>query len=153
MQNDLSWGIIQTHGRNMMERVRPLGVTIVAILMIIGGIILLGTGVFGLIAGIGLSALGLGEMGAFVTAIIVVSIIVIALGIASLIVSWGLIKAKSWAWKITVILSIIIVITSIVSIATGNPIQIIHLIVYGVILYYMYRPDVRTYFGKVKVPK
>ena len=136
-----------------MERARPLGVTIVAILMIIGGIILIVGGVLGLVAGIAFSALDLTEMGVFVTAILAVSILVIALGIASLFVSWGLIKAKSWAWTITIILAIITVITSIVGIATGNAIQLIHLIVYGVIIYYMYRPDVRTYFGKVKIPK
>jgi len=140
-------------GRNMMERARPLGVTIVAILMIIGGIILIVGGVLGLFAGIAFSALDLSGIGAVVTAILAVSIIVIALGIVSLFVSWGLIKGKSWAWIITIILAIITVITSIVGIATGNVIQIIHLIVYGVIIYYMYRPDVRSYFGKVKIPK
>ncbi len=119
--------------------------------MIIGGIILVGSEVFGLIAGLGLSAL-LGGMAGVVVAVLVVSIIVIILGIASFVVAWGLFKGKSWARKITIILAIIIVITSIASIVGGNPVHIVSLIVYGVILYYMYRPDVRTYFGKVKNP-
>ena len=45
----------------------------------------------------------------------------IALGIASLVIAWGLINAKRWAWILTVIISIISIITSIAGIVSGAP--------------------------------
>lgn len=85
--------------------------------------------------------------------VIAIGVIIIALGIASFVVSWGLLKGKPWAWLITVIIAIISIIMSIVSIISANFANIISLIIYGVVLYYMYRPEVRKYFGRVKIPK
>jgi hypothetical protein len=77
----------------------------------------------------------------------------IALGVAGLVVAWGLLIAKGWAWIITVIISIISIITSIVGIASGGFYHIITLIIYAVILYYLYKPEVKAYFGRIKVSK
>jgi hypothetical protein len=79
-----------------------------------------------------------------------VGFVLIAIGIAFLGIAWGLITGKGWAWIVTVILSIIAIITSTISIAGGHFGGIIHLIISGVILYYMYRPDVKSYFGRSK---
>lgn len=129
-------------------RRRPLGVTIVAILMIVNGIILMAGGAFGVsTAGI----LGAEVGGLLVGGIMAISSVVIALGIASLVIAWGLITGKGWAWVVTVILSIISIIMSIISIVAGNFGSIISLIINGVILYYMYRPDVKSYFGRSKL--
>jgi len=126
-------------------RKRPLGVTIVAILMLINGIILIASGAFGITT----AEILAGEMGNALTGgIVAISSVVIALGIASLIIAWGLITGKGWAWIITVILSIISIIMSIISIAAGSFGSIVSLIINGVILYYMYRPDVKSYFGR-----
>lgn len=122
-------------------RKRPLGVTIVAILMIINGIILIASGVGGVTAG---AVMGIPFVG-------VASSVLIALGIATLIIAWGLITGKGWAWIVTVILSIISIIMSIIAIAGGNFGAIINLIISGVILYYMYRPDVKAYFGRKSI--
>jgi hypothetical protein len=77
----------------------------------------------------------------------------IALGVTGLVVAWGLLNAKGWAWIITVIISIISIITSIVGIASGGFYHIITLIIYAVILYYLYKPEVKAYFGRIKVSK
>jgi hypothetical protein len=114
-----------------MQTKRPLGVTIIAVLMIIGGILSIIGGIILLIFGIG--------------------IFLILLGIASLVIAWGLLKAKRWAWILTVIISIITIIYSIVGIATGRFDSVINLILYGIILYYLFRPDVKAYFGKTKI--
>jgi hypothetical protein len=66
-------------------RKRPLGVTIVEILMIINGIILVASGVFGVSAA-GLLGTDLGSLAGTIAA---TSSIVIALGVASLIIAWG----------------------------------------------------------------
>jgi hypothetical protein len=120
---------------------RPLGVTIVAILMIINGIILILTGAGGIAVGAILDIPFIG----------VASGVLIALGIAALVVAWGLIKGKVWAWIVTVILSIISIIMSIIAIAGGNFGSIISLIINGVILYYMYRSEVKAYFGRTSI--
>ena len=80
--------------------------------------------------------------------------IAIALGIAWLVIAWGLFTAKGWAWIITVILAIISAIFSAIGIGGGAVIpHLIILIIDIVILYYMYRPNVKSYFGRVKIPK
>ena len=110
------------------QKHRPLGVTVIAILTVIGGIIFLVSGLVLLIIGIG--------------------IILLALGIAYLVMAYGLWKGKGWAWTITLILSAIGIIVAVVSIATGNVGGIISIIINGVIIYYLYRPSVKAFFGK-----
>lgn len=160
-----------------MERSRPIGVTIIAILMIIGGILLLigGTG-FLVIAPL-LGQLDLSEISdtsndtlsvnlngtdialpnnaLFIFlggALGVIGGVLVALGIASLIVAWGLLKGKGWAWIVTIIITIISIVFNIVSIAAGNIGSVVGLIINGVIIYYLYRPNVKSYFGRVKGP-
>jgi hypothetical protein len=128
-------------------RKRPLGVTIVAILMIINGIILIAGGA----AGVSTAGVLGEEFGPLAGGIMAISSVVIALGIASLIIAWGLITGKGWAWIVTVIISIISIITSIISIAAGSFGSVVSLIINGVILYYMYRPEVKAYFGRKSI--
>ena len=101
-----------------MQSPRPLGVTILAILTVISGIGFL------------------------------VSIILVPLGIANLVMAYGLWKGKSWAWTITLILSAIGIIFAIASIAAGNIGAVFHIIINAVIIYYLYRPNVKAFFGK-----
>jgi hypothetical protein len=74
--------------------------------------------------------------------------ILMAIGIFSFIVAYGLLKGMSSAWKLTVIVSTISIAVNAISIATGNTIGIINIIISGIILYYLYRPHVRAYFDK-----
>ena len=187
----------------MAEQIkRPIGVTIIAILTIIGGIIL----TFG---GISLLAFGafftsvpidvfiseqmqrqqeqlqlqqqqhqqqlqqelrnateLQALAQFLGGVgIALGAIVLAVGIGYLVVSYGLLKGKGWAWITTVILTIIAIAVQIVSgvtasmfnasfiddtnsFATGIIAQIVGIAINGVILYYLYRPNVKAFFGK-----
>lgn len=188
----------------MAEQIkRPIGVTIIAILTIIGGIIL----TFG---GISLLAFGafftsvpidvfiseqmqrqqeqlqlqqqqhqqqqlqqelrnateLHALAQFLGGVgIALGAIVLAVGIGYLVVSYGLLKGKGWAWITTVILTIIAIAVQIVSgvtasmfnasfiddtnsFATGIIAQIVGIAINGVILYYLYRPNVKAFFGK-----
>lgn len=173
---------------------RPTGVTIIAILTIIGGIILT-------LSGISLIAFGafftvvpidvfiseqleqqeqwvlpdqremknvedLRSLAQFLGGIgIVIGSIVLAVGIGYLFVSYGLLKGRVWARTITVILTVIAIVIQIVSAATASAFnasfavdtdsfitgiiaQIIGIAINGIILYYVYRPYVRAYFGK-----
>ena len=149
---------------------RPVGVTIIAILNIIGGIIML----FGAIALITIGAVlptlpqtafnqsrlqgnltaGQAPMPPMVPQSllggigIAFGVVLLALSIASFVVAYGLLKGLGWAWTVTVILSIISVVLNAISIATGNIGGIVSIIISGIILYYLYRPHVKAYFGK-----
>jgi uncharacterized membrane protein (DUF2068 family) len=101
-----------------MQKSRPLGVTIIALLTIISGIGFL------------------------------VSIILIPLGIAFLVMAYGLWKGKGWAWTITLVLSFIGIALGLASIVTGNVVSILPVIINAIIIYYLYRPDVKVFFGK-----
>jgi hypothetical protein len=75
-------------------------------------------------------------------------VVLLAISIASFVVAYGLLKGLGWAWTVTVILSIISIVSNAISIATGNIAAIISIIISGIILYYLYRPRVKVYFGK-----
>ena len=74
-------------------------------------------------------------------------------------------KRKGWAWTIAVILTIIAIVIEIVSVVSASLVSasyfsdlnalvsgiiahIIGIAINGVILYYLYRPNVKAYFGK-----
>jgi hypothetical protein len=79
---------------------------------------------------------------------IAIGAVLLALAIVSFVVAYGLLKGRGWAWTITVILSIISIVLNAISIAAGNIASIISIIISGIILYYLYRPHVKAYFGK-----
>jgi predicted membrane protein DUF2127 len=160
-----------------LETNRPLGVTIVAILRIIGGILLLLGGI-GLVTiapfvsqlnvnttsdttdnvpvtpnGTGIDLSNNNTSFLFFAAFIgVVGSILIVLGIASFVVAWGLLKGKGWTWTVTIIITIISLVFNALSIVSGNIGAIVGIIIDGVIIYYLYRPNVKSYFGRVRGP-
>jgi uncharacterized membrane protein (DUF2068 family) len=163
--------------KKQMERKRPIGVTIIAILMVIGGVLLLigGTGflvIAPLVGQLNISdvsntsngSLSVDVNGTNITLpnnalfiflggfVVVIGAVLVILGIASLVVAWGLLKGKGWAWIVTIIITIISIVFNIVSIAAGNFGSIVGIIINGVIIYYLYRPNVKSYFGRVKGP-
>ena len=144
---------------------RPTGVTIIAILNIIGGVTMLVGGILLVVAGTFLSSLppsafqngNLTGSGMYLSGIapsflgggaVVIGGVIIAIGIVSFIVAYGLLKGMGWAWIVTVVLSIISIALNAISIVTGNIGGIVSIIISGIILYYLYRPHVKAYFGK-----
>jgi uncharacterized membrane protein (DUF2068 family) len=81
----------------------------------------------------------------------------IPLGIASLVVAYGLFKAKSWAWFVAVVLSTIGLAINVISLVTGNMGAItgalVGIAINAIVLYYLSRRNVRQYFGKVSSPR
>ena len=74
--------------------------------------------------------------------------VLIAIGIAYLVVSYGLMKGRGWAWSVTIILSYIGIVFSIVAIVSGNIASIPQLIISIIIVYFLYRPQSKAFFGK-----
>ena len=132
---------------------RPIGITIISVLMIIGGLILIFTGITPLFIGPLISIDSDPSFGALGSLITIAGLTLVVLGIASLIVSWGLLKGKRWARTITLIISIIAIIIAIISlVSSGDLTHIISVIIYGIIIYYMFTDKVKLFFGKVKEP-
>jgi hypothetical protein len=149
---------------------RPTGVTIIAILIIIGGIVLLigGLSLIGLGALLSIStsetiqtspnSIEGAELAALGMVPLILGIILLIIGIAYLAVSYGLLKGKGWAWIVTIVVTIIGLIIQIISsiiagsitssVLMGLGSNIIGIIISGVILYYMFRPHVKAYFGR-----
>jgi hypothetical protein len=117
-----------------MQRNRPLGVTIIAILAVIGGIgsLLSGLTVLAIVPILGIIFGG----------------ILIIIGLAYFVVAYGLWKGLSWAWVLTLIVSVIGIIVGLGSIVVGNVGALFHVIVNAIVIYYLYRPNVKAYFGK-----
>jgi len=139
---------------------RPTGVTVIAILVIIGGVLLLLAGIAGVVVGsLSISQIiGLG--------FVIIGAIILAVGIGYLVVSYGLLKGKRWSWTITVVLLFIGIAINVVSIIifgylafnmdtstflTANSGNIAGIIISVIILYYLYRPHVKSYFGKMSM--
>ena len=111
------------------QRHRPLGVTIIAVLLVIAGII--------------------SFVGGLILLIILIGIVPLALGIAYLVMAYGLWKGRGWAWTISLILSGIGIVMGIVYIIQDNlGGGIASIIINGVIIYYLNRPNVKAFFGK-----
>ena len=123
---------------------RPLGVTIIAILTVIGGIGFLASGIAAA------AALFLSNIGILSAAI---GAVLIVLGIAYFVMGYGLWKGKGWAWTITLVLSYIGIAFGIASIVTGNIGAVFHLIINIIVVYYLYRPNVKSFFGKSTMDK
>ncbi len=74
--------------------------------------------------------------------------ILIIIGLAYFVVAYGLWKRLCWAWVLTLIVSVIGIIVGLGSIVVGNIGSLFHVIVNAIVIYYLYRPNVKAYFGK-----
>ncbi len=125
----------------MQKQSRPFGVTIISILIIIAGVI-------SLLIGIGSVAIGplIGLV------FVVTGAISLALGVAYLVMAFGLWKGKGWAWTISTIVLFIGIVIDMISLprrSAGDIVSsIVSIAINAVILYYLFRPHVKAYFGK-----
>jgi uncharacterized membrane protein (DUF2068 family) len=159
-------------------RRRPTGVTILGVLFVIAGAFTLLGGITTLVAipfvanvnpnvignelqFNGQQPLTPSDQTALVQAggsiLTVLGAVLIPLGIASLVVAYGLFKAKSWAWFVAVVLSTIGVVVNVISLVTANTGAItgalVGIAINAIVLYYLSRRNVRQYFGKVATPR
>jgi uncharacterized membrane protein (DUF2068 family) len=161
---------------NDLIRHRPTGVTILGVLFVIAGAFTLLGGIATLVAipfvsNVNPNVIGNNELqlngqqplltpseqtalaqgsGSILT---VLGAVLIPLGIASLVVAYGLFKGKSWAWFVAVALSIIGLVVNVISLVTSNMGAItgalVGIAINAIVLYYLSRRNVRQYFAKV----
>ena len=115
---------------------RPKGIAFIAILTLVSGLISIFSG----------------------------DVIFLLLGIVSVIMFYGLLKGREWAWSLTVIVSVFNIVSSATFLASSffnfpitnnnNPLVLGSMIlaykigINAIILYYLYRPHVKIFFGK-----
>lgn len=130
---------------------RPTGVTILAVLSAIGGVfsILAGVALLGLgaIAG-SVGAGGLGGLAA------IFGIIFLALGIAEIVLAYGMWTLKPWAWTLGIGLAVVsLALVVVQAVLNGNIVQsltgsIVSIVIWAVVLWYLWQPQVKAAFGR-----
>ena len=122
-----------------MEKVNnklPRGILIITILTAISGILLLIMSVyaFNLLLPLG----GIYLMGpAFL----------LILGVTSLFTAYGLYRRQNWSWKLLLVLSGFGAAGYLLNVVNGQFISIIGVIYNTVIIWYLYRPYIKKYYG------
>ena len=107
---------------------RPLGVTILAILQILGGILMLLGGMLGMIIILVFPILG------------IIFVVMLVIGIIELFVGYGLWGMKSWAWTWAMVINILNIILYIIQL------DIVGLIIPLIIVIYLNQPDIKSRF-------
>lgn len=168
----------------MEKQKRPTGVTIIAVLTIVGGILIfvLGVSFTALWALTSVTPINISITSNtnnnssnditdfFLVFSAVVGCVFLAMGVGYLTMSYGLLKGKGWAWLLTIVLLMVGIIIQIVSTTSGDVFNIseinkdkinsrstvseitistIGIVVNMIIIYYLLRPHVRAYFGKL----
>jgi len=124
---------------------RPLGITILGILHLIGGAVSLVMAAMGA-AMLGISG-GMGYMGMFSAALGGVFLIIFGVIAAiEFVIAGALFSGKPWGRIIVIVFSIIGIIVGLASIV-GNPFSALSIVLDGIVLWYMWRPHVIAYFG------
>ena len=126
---------------------RPIGVTILAIVALLGGLVALlsGLALLGVATFYGEAPDRLQALGAFVAAL--------ALGYAalSLLVAYGFWAMRSWAWPIGIVLGALGIISALSQWIEGQsqlPGLIVSLAISLFIVWYLYQPHIKAGFGR-----
>ena len=136
---------------------RPLGVTILAILALISGVLviigalaLFGAGAAlatpsgqGAIAGspnaniAGPAAIGLG-------------LVALVTGLLNFVFGVGALQLRRWAWSLGVVLQLITIVQAVVGIIQGDSLvgEILPIVISAIILFYLFQPRIQAAFGR-----
>lgn len=129
---------------------RPTGVTILAVLALIGGLL-------GLFAALGLlgvgalsGALGGGIGVVFGVLTIVIGVFTLISAVLSLAFAYGAWNLRPWAWLLGVISQGLNILTVVVNLIGGANLgsQLFSLAISGAILYYLFTPQIKRAFGR-----
>ena len=128
-----------------MQKHRPTGVTIIAALEILLGLVSLSGGLLVLLAAGFAGFVGL----TFIAALaLVASAVLLILGLVALGVGVGMWMGRGWAWTLGIVFSIIGALTALFTLLLGSSGSVVGLLINLLILYYLTRPEVKGFFGK-----
>ncbi len=146
------------------QRQRPFGVTLLAILMIIGGVL-------SLIAAIGSFALSAvidvqeiieqlgpnfpeGIVEALPSFFGIVGIVFLIFAVLAFLIAYGYLKGRGWSWTLSVVLMGLSILFSVIGFvlsgitAAGLISMLIGIAIPAIILVYLFQPGVKAWFGK-----
>lgn len=136
---------------------RPIGITILAILLFIAATLFIIAGLAFIALGPLIESLMRESMVGLRGSPALISLLAGAFGIFFLVVGaivfvlgWGLWTGKGWAWWLQVILTALGALSSLLAIAEGDATSLVGLLIDALIIYYFFKPHVKDYFG-VKV--
>ena len=121
---------------------RPLGVTIIGILWILSGLLAL----FG---GIGITVLGslvAGPIGGIIG--LGLGVVLLVIGIIEFVLGIGCFRKWGWVWTVGVVVTIISLLAGIVNLFRTGAGALLGIVISVVILWYLFRENVKKYFGK-----
>ncbi len=117
----------------VQQQQRPLGITILAVLALIGGVL-------NLLAGLGIVGL-----------LPIYGLLLLILAVAALAFGFGAWTGKPWAWTLGIGLYALNIVLQIVFLLIGWTLIssiIIPIVIAVVIIYYLMTPDVKKFFGR-----
>jgi hypothetical protein len=138
----------------MSGKNRPTGVTVIGVLQILSGLGSLGLGFILAVTYAFLGSLmasgsegvtfSAGFGGFLAVAGAIIGGILVLIGIASLVIAYGVFKGSGWAWMLCIIFAVISAVFGILTF----PLGIITILFNALIIYYLTRRNVKEYFGK-----
>ena len=132
----------------MSQRIRPTGVTILAVLEALGGLVWLLAGAGMMMVGALMPLFGVG-LPMFLGAIAgLMSVVFLIFGIIAFVLAYGLFSGRGWAWLWSLVFAVIGIILALFEAMSSFGSGILPMIIYLVIVYYLTRPHVKTFFGK-----
>ena len=78
----------------------------------------------------------------------IISSIIAIVGIIYILLGVGCFKAWPWVWIVGVILTALGLLFGLVTLVMGGYSAIVGIIIAAIILYYLFQPQVKAYFGK-----
>jgi len=125
---------------------RPLGVSVLAISALFFGILgLLGGGlVFS--GSTAATMYGYGEVAG--SAALIGGVLIVLFGLFAIVTGGGMWSGKSWAWNLSVFFGVLIIALTSYVIVLGEWFDIIGLAIELYIMWYLWRPHVKGYFGR-----
>ena len=132
---------------------RPTGVTILAVLCVIGGLLALIFGSLFTFMGpaIAAQAAATEEAAAMVSGPMIIGLGVwsLVMGLLYLITAYGLFGLKPWAWMVAVVVQVLALISHLAGLLQGQVAgALVGSLIAGAILYYLLRPHVKAAFGR-----
>jgi len=125
-----------------------MGVTILAVLEALGGLVWLLAGAGMMMVGALMPIFGVG-LPMFLGAIAgLMSVIFLIFGIIAFVLAYGLFSGRGWAWLWSLVFAVIGIILALFEAMSSFGSGILPMIIYLVIVYYLTRPHVKAFFGK-----
>ena len=132
----------------MSRKTRPTGVTILAALEALGGLVWLLAGAGIMMVGALMPIFGVGLAMVFGAIAGLMGLVFLIFGIIAFVLAYGLFTGRGWAWLWSLIFAVIGIILALFEAMSSLGSGILPIIIYLVIIYYLTRPHVKAFFGK-----